>query len=276
MRTSLVAIAIAALPTVAAAGPIEIKLVGMGPSEVVTVGGVRNVTAYAGEIMWMDASGDLSNLDNLFYSYCVDLLSNAQSTQQVTEELVSNSAVAWLYNQFAATAHLNAAAAAGLQLAIWNALYDGDFTVNLIDDAKNLFYLQDGSDAARGYANDYLSQARDRGSVVGNGHPAQYWLGTGSDRSRPRAGTRTRDPAAPGFRNRCPGGAPADAQRTRDAELELEPTHGLSATPVAPCGRALRDSRARALLLYRPPRFECSPPPLGTSIGVPRTTATWT
>ena len=139
----------------------------MGPSEVVTVGGVRNVTAYAGEIMWMDTSGDLSNLDNLFYSYCVDLLSNAQSTQQVTEELVSNSAVAWLYNQFAAAAHLNAAAAAGLQLAIWNALYDGDFTVNLIDDAKNLFYLQDGSDAARGYANDYLSKLATAGALSG-------------------------------------------------------------------------------------------------------------
>ena len=167
LRTSLIAIAIAALPSVAAAGPIEIKLVGMGASEVVTVAGVRNVTAYAGEIKWMDASGDLSNLDNLFYAYCVDLLTNAESTQQVTEELISNSAVAWLYNQFAATAHLNSAAAAGLQLAIWNALYDGDFTVNLIEDAKNLFYLKDGSDAARGYANDYLAKLATAGALSG-------------------------------------------------------------------------------------------------------------
>ena len=67
--------------------PIEIKLVGMGASEVVTVAGVRNVTGYAvRSTAWMDASGDLSNLDNLFYSYCADLLSNAQSTQKVTEE----------------------------------------------------------------------------------------------------------------------------------------------------------------------------------------------
>jgi hypothetical protein len=139
----------------------------MGASEVVTVAGVRNVTAHAGEIKWMDASGDLTNLDHLFYSYCVDLLNNAQSTQKVTEEIVSSSAVSWLYNQFAATAHLNSAAAAGLQLAIWNALYDADYTVNFISGAVNLFYLKSESDAARGYANEYLGKLATAGALSG-------------------------------------------------------------------------------------------------------------
>ena len=51
LRASLIAAAaLAVLPSVAHADPINLKLLGMGSSEIVTVGGVRNVTAYAGEI----------------------------------------------------------------------------------------------------------------------------------------------------------------------------------------------------------------------------------
>jgi hypothetical protein len=165
LRTSLIAVVIAALPAVASADPVsyQIKLLGMGQSEVVSVGGARNVTARAGEIKWMESGGDLPGLDAIFYSYCVDLLSNAGSTQYVNEEILSNSKVGWLYNQFASEAHGSSWLAAGLQLAIWNVLYDGDYTVN----SGSGFWLANGSWGARQAANGYLSQLAMAGALSG-------------------------------------------------------------------------------------------------------------
>lgn len=165
MRSSLIALVIAALPTVASAGPIEIKLLGMGQNEIVTVGGKRDVTTRAGEIIWTELKGDIPGVDTLFYSFCVDLVSNAQGVQEVTAELVSNSAIAWLYNEFAPAAHLSSAAAAGLQLAIWNALYDGDYTVDYA--SNSVFWLAKGSDEARKAANSYLEQLKNQLATVG-------------------------------------------------------------------------------------------------------------
>jgi PEP-CTERM motif len=156
LRTLIVAVAIATLPAAASAGPLTISLQGMGQSEYVVVGGKRLLGTNAGEIKW--AQSGISGLDPEFYSYCVDLLSNAETTQSVFAELVTGSAVGWLYNQFSSAAHLDSAMAAGLQLAIWNVLYDNDYSVDLQVDKKykNNFYLISGSAGARNYANSFL------------------------------------------------------------------------------------------------------------------------
>ena len=154
MRTLIVAVAIAALPAAASAGPLTISLKGMGPSEYVLVGGKRLIGTNAGEIKW--GQSGISGLDAEFYSYCIDLLSNAETTQSVFAELMTGSAVGWLYNQFSSAAHLDSAMAAGLQLAIWNVLYDNDYSVDLQKGSNNSFYLILGSDAARKYANSFL------------------------------------------------------------------------------------------------------------------------
>jgi len=169
LRASLfAAAALAVLPSVAHADSIDLKLLGMGASQIVTVGGVRNVTAYAGEIKWGADTDSVPGIDETFYAYCVDLLSNALSTQTVVEETLTNSAAGWLYNQFAGAAHLDAAKAAGLQLAIWNALYDSDFTVDLIVGKTNTFYLQNGSTDARKYANEFLKQLSTAAVLTGS------------------------------------------------------------------------------------------------------------
>ena len=101
----------------------------------------------------------------------MDLLHNAGSTQTVTE-LSSSSVdwldkVGWLYNQFASAAHLDSSKAAGLQLAIWNVLYDKDYTVNFVEGGFNKFWLRSESAGARTYANSYLDQLYTAGAVSG-------------------------------------------------------------------------------------------------------------
>jgi hypothetical protein len=156
LRTLVIAAAIVALPAAASAGPLTISLKGMGQSEYVLIGGKQFLGTNAGEIKW--GQSGVSGLDPEFYSYCVDLLSNAETTQSVFAELVTGSAVGWLYNQFSSAAHLNSAMAAGLQLAIWNVLYDNDYSVDYQagKGSKNNFYLILGSDGARNYANSFL------------------------------------------------------------------------------------------------------------------------
>lgn len=183
MRTSLVALLIAALPAAASAGPIQFA--GMGANEKVTVAGVRILTAYAGEIGWRSTDTDLAGWDSVFYTYCVDLLQNLQSTQQVTQDVISRlpggegSSIAWLYNSFAAAAHGNASLSAGLQLAIWNVLYDNDFSVDYSSRSNGFrgnkgFWLLSPSGGARDAANDFLSQLALAGAISGNA----IWLNT--------------------------------------------------------------------------------------------------
>ena len=68
-----------ALPSLASAGTID--FLGMGKSEIVTVAGVRNVRAWAGELTWNWLDGKPAGADTNFYSYCVDLLNNEQDPQ---------------------------------------------------------------------------------------------------------------------------------------------------------------------------------------------------
>src|SRR4029078_12832100 len=129
----------------ASAGTID--FLGMGKAEIVTVAGVRNVRAWAGELTWAWISGKPAGVDTNFYSYCVDLLNNEQDPQynvtvastngldtlgMVTTQYAAQKA-AWLFNTYASEAHnaYGGALAAGLQLAIWEVLFD---------DGKSLVY----------------------------------------------------------------------------------------------------------------------------------------
>jgi PEP-CTERM motif len=109
---------------------------GVGKAEIVTVAGVRSVTAWAGELNWTWLTGQPAGYPNAFYTYCVDLLSNETDPQSVTlrstDEMTTATAngaqkAAWLFNSYAALIHGvggTGAMAAGLQLAIWEVLYD--------------------------------------------------------------------------------------------------------------------------------------------------------
>jgi hypothetical protein len=89
---------------------------------------------FVGELLWSWTPGGPS-----FYTYCVDATQylNGQQTVDVisTNTLTTPTGGAdagrrdaWLFNQFAVSAHNDATGilAAGLQIAIWKALYDTD------------------------------------------------------------------------------------------------------------------------------------------------------
>ena len=121
--------------TPALASAASIDFVGLGKAEVVTVAGVRNVRAWAGELNWAWIDGKPAGWENTFYSYCVDLLNNETDPQNVTisstDAMVTTNygaqKAAWLFNTYASMVHGasgTAAMGAGLQLAIWEVLYD--------------------------------------------------------------------------------------------------------------------------------------------------------
>lgn len=113
----------------------------IGKAEVVTVAGIRDVRAWAGELNWHWVSGKPVGWADPFYSYCVDLLHDETNPQNVsiisTDDMGLLTAgvtlssfgaqkAAWLFNTYASTIHASGtnAMGAGLQLAIWEVLYD--------------------------------------------------------------------------------------------------------------------------------------------------------
>lgn len=132
----IVALATVLMPGAAQAATIDFA--GLGNAEIVTIAGVRNVTAWAGELLW--TWGGAPDADP-FYSYCVDIRNNELNHQVVdvksTAGMATDSMVAtpyaaekaaWLFNTFAGMAHASSgdALGAGLQLAIWEVLFDTD------------------------------------------------------------------------------------------------------------------------------------------------------
>ena len=53
-----------------AAGAATIDFLGLGKAEIVTVAGVRDVRAWAGELNWAWLDGKPAGLENTFYWYC--------------------------------------------------------------------------------------------------------------------------------------------------------------------------------------------------------------
>jgi len=180
-----------------------------GKAEVVTVAGVRNVRAWAGELNWAWLDGKPAGADTSFYSYCVDLLNNEQDPQynvsvnstngMVTDGMVATpytaQKAAWLFNQFASDAHTasGGALAAGLQLAIWEVLFDDGLSVVYDSTVGNQFYVTAASAAALAAADCYLDALASAGSSYQSA--SATWLdvpsGKGQDQitSTPEPGT---------------------------------------------------------------------------------------
>jgi hypothetical protein len=161
-RTLLALVVAFLIPGLASAATIGFA--GMGKAEIVGVGGLRDVTAWAGELSWTWIDGQpAASSNNTFYSYCVDLLSDGTSLQTVN---VSTTAAmgatnygaqkaAWLFNTYAPLvngANGTEAMAAGLQLAIWTALYDDGRSLT---DGTN-FYVTSASAGALAAGAAYL------------------------------------------------------------------------------------------------------------------------
>lgn len=146
-KNLLIALVVLLAPSVAGASPIALTgvradLKGVGKAQVVTVAGVRNVTAWAGELMWVWLDSTPSGFDTAFYTYCVDLLHNVGDPQTVMVDSTNSMTTvtdhgaqkaAWLFGTYAAIVHGATGTdymAAALQLAIWEVLYDNDLSLS--------------------------------------------------------------------------------------------------------------------------------------------------
>jgi PEP-CTERM motif len=180
--------------TPSAANAATLDFTGMGKAEIVNISGsLRTVTAYAGELDWNWLGTPPAGFSQSLYTYCVDILNNeadpqydvtVRSTDDMTPATSPYSAagagakIAWLVNTYAASIHSSGTneQAAGLQIAIWETLYDSNLGgFNL---ASGQFIVS-ASVGTMTWATTYLA------SLAGNtGHAA--WLdspgnGTGQD-----------------------------------------------------------------------------------------------
>jgi hypothetical protein len=122
-------------PAVAAADSLTYTGLGSGAWVNLKVGGVTE-TGWAGEIKWtLNANG----VSQAITTYCADLFDDAKMTQLGTLETTAaldlnpslsygagphaGSEAAYLVNTYAATAHNSNILAAGLQIAIWQAMF---------------------------------------------------------------------------------------------------------------------------------------------------------
>ena len=197
---------LSAVPSLASAGTID--SLGMGNAEIVTVAGVRNVRTWAGELTWSWLDGKPAGGDQTFYSYCVDLLNNAIDPQynvsiKSTNGMLTDGMVpapgaaqkaAWLFNSFASSAHASSgdAWATGLQLAIWEVLFDDGLSLVYNANVGNGSYVTSASPGALAAGNDYLSQLAQAGTSYISAQAT--WLDVPSGRGRHQI-TRTPEPA---------------------------------------------------------------------------------
>lgn len=152
----------------AEASPVQLDFLGVGKAEVVTLAGVRKVTAYAGELDWAWMGGTPAGYGDSFYSYCVDVLNNERDPQSVTVRSTNDALApsvltkaAWLFDEFGSTVHDSGtnAMAAGLQLAIWEVLYDSTYDLK-----SGSFNVTMASTDALKYGTYYLQALTNAGS----------------------------------------------------------------------------------------------------------------
>jgi len=150
-----------------------------------------NIGAFSGGTAVLHAPGSVLVTGDLgtFESYCVDLqhydLPGANQTIVNTMSNWNNTAVpvahassggraaSWLYNTYAAAADGNQTREAALSLAIWNSLYDNDFTVL----GGSGFWVSSVLAQYSGLADQYLGTLK---TALQNGSalPNDYWLQT--------------------------------------------------------------------------------------------------
>jgi hypothetical protein len=188
------------------ASPLLVDFVGLGRAEKVSITGVRTGTFYAGELNWNWYSPTPSGFQDDFYSYCVDVIHNVSSRQTVEigdmsdkpqiSPLIAGGTLraAWLFDEYAGAIHdMNPTAggntaAAALQLAIWEVLYDSD--LNLLTSAivGGGFRVTSASTAVWDLADDFLDAVEGQGT---NLNANAVWLdsvlSTGQDQMTRRA-----------------------------------------------------------------------------------------
>ena len=193
MKVLLAAFVASLVPGVAQAATID--FLGLGNAEIVTLAGIRPIRAWAGELEWTWKDGiPAGGTADPFYSYCVDLLNNERDPQynvnvrstdgMVTDGMTTTADAAqkavWLFNTYAFAAHVSStgALAAGLQLAIWDVLYDDGRYVEYdqtVGSVSNRFYVTVASDGAKNAAQDYLDALNAPGTNY-IGAAAATWL----------------------------------------------------------------------------------------------------
>jgi len=168
------------MPTAASAATLDFT--GMGKNEIVTIAGERAITAYAGELDWNWLGTPPAGFSQSLYTYCVDVLNNETDPQDVTVKSTdvlaatdtapgAGAKIAWLVNTYAATVHATGtnAQAAGLQLAIWETLYDS--AGGTFDFGTGFFFVKQASMGAIDAANGYLTNL-----YASNGTGHAIWL----------------------------------------------------------------------------------------------------
>jgi hypothetical protein len=116
---------------------------------------------------WAWLNGTPSGMSTSFYSYCVDLLNNETDPQTVTIRSTTDplapatlTKAAWLFDSFAESIHTSGtgAMAAGLQLAIWEVLYDTNY-----DLTSGSFRVTSATTDALNYGATYLQSLTNAG-----------------------------------------------------------------------------------------------------------------
>jgi hypothetical protein len=218
LRRSCVFIALVALtwPTSARAGSISIDTFFQGYGAHMAVAG-QDASFEIGSVVMSHGEGLGAPLDEpaTFEAYCVDFntavfgptLPDPPGTYDATRADMSGwvdgsglpaqgngQRAAWLYNEFAttfdadATSDLGKRQRAALQMAIWNGLYDADFTVTANSDTNNTVYFIEDNRNLTVLANSYLAALELAGAAVGASNAA--WLQLASIDTNPD-GTRT-------------------------------------------------------------------------------------
>lgn len=183
-KLPLLVVALLAWAASAEASPIQFNFTGVGKAEVVTIAGLENVTAWAGELNWNWSDG--ATQQNLF-TYCVDVLHDLTTPQYMevrsTNDFITPVAggaqrAAWLLDTYAALVHTSgtSAMAAGLQLAIWEVLYDANVGLGTGD-----FRVTNASAGALSAANQYLQNMLNHPTDVAGASATWLDAQTGQD-----------------------------------------------------------------------------------------------
>lgn len=185
----LVALVGASMPAVAQAGTIATGNINInnyaGESVTVTRPSGSNIATISGSATAASPTGGLTNyLPGSFVTYCVDLFTNTSSNPyQASLDTMNYWALqngqpapgagqraSWLYQTYATSA-TTAAQRSGLQLAIWNTLYDSDFDVS-----SGAFRVVSGATGGTPVANTMLTALQMAVNSNGVGSYNNYWL----------------------------------------------------------------------------------------------------
>jgi hypothetical protein len=158
---------------------------GVGKTSVISIGGLYSGAVYAGELNWDWLGAPPAGFGRSLYTYCVDILNAVTDQESVSVRSVGQltpatspqtlkdrgTNAAWLFSTYAPGIHASGTGtqAAGLQVAIWEALYDWKPDLH----AGNIVLLTPGD--VNTWANSYLDGLANHG---GSSSPDTVYLDT--------------------------------------------------------------------------------------------------